>query len=635
MYYGLPVFITISPDEKNEGIMFRLMRVRQSDPAWIYDEELRSFAGPNSPKFLEEDIGRGHIPGYEARRAALAQKPQAAALGFRVHLTLLLRAAFGLRVCLRCPTCMSHGGRECQCGDLLGNSSSLEGGAFGRCCAAAWSVENQKQGPLHVHGHVVLECAHQHKSLAELAVLLEQRGRALYTEYINFKSHVCREEYTCPELWTPEKQAECEAAWPEYSTTPVLYTLPKCLGFQHDGSDGHRWLQEYKQFLFQIQCRKQHHIHLPDASGSRKPLPSCLDRAAKDLCKHGYPKTKQMAKQGCVVCPGMAEKLELPLSGRKNALGTLHGPRGDEYLNGTHGVLLALGRANSDVQVPYRLPICGVTHSEDCQAACLQRAETEKGWIAEMARAAQKAQAAQVGYQTDYANKGQGAALHECKEFGKGHQQLAEEKLKGESIGYVTRRHMQRLISDCCARGVVRGAVETENLNMQAADPNVCAAEMITSFPYVAFRGQTFLELVENSANREWSRLQYRVHVSKPIKEDVQAVAFQHTGLFYGFRGNDPRVLYLSPYEWVSQWEVVRKPCRMPGQRRIVDFSSNGALPTVLQCLGLPHGSTLRGEPHASNFTLNKAQSMPSIQSKTSENLNKAKSALAENTGMK
>lgn len=94
VYYGLPVFITISPDEKNEGIMFRLMRVRQSDPAWIYDEELRSFAGPNSPKFLEEDIGRGHIPGYEARRAALAQKPQAAALGFRVHLTLLLRAAF-------------------------------------------------------------------------------------------------------------------------------------------------------------------------------------------------------------------------------------------------------------------------------------------------------------------------------------------------------------------------------------------------------------------------------------------------------------------------------------------------------------------------------------------------------------
>ena len=44
-----------------------------------------------------------------------------------------------------------------------------------------------------------------------------------------------------------------------------------------------------------------------------------------------------------------------------------------------------------------------------------------------MARAAQKAQAAQVGYQTDYANKGQGAALHECREFAKGHQQLAEE----------------------------------------------------------------------------------------------------------------------------------------------------------------------------------------------------------------
>ena len=296
--------------------MFRLVRVRQSDPAWIYDEELRTFAGPNSPKFLEEDIGRGSIPGYDARRAALAQKPQAAALGFRVRL-MLLRAAFGLRVCLRCPTCMSHGGRECQRSDLLGNSSSLQGGTFGRCCAAAWSMENQKQGPLHVHGHIALECAHQQQEFGRI-------GRAAATSWARPLHRVHQLQKPClqrrvylPRDVDSRNSAECEAAWPEYATTPLLYTIPKCLGFQHDRSDGQRWLQQYKQFVFQVQCCKQHHIHLPDASGNRKPLPSCQDRTEKDKRKHGYPKTKQMVKQGCMVCPGMAEQLELPLSGRK------------------------------------------------------------------------------------------------------------------------------------------------------------------------------------------------------------------------------------------------------------------------------------------------------------------------------
>ena len=67
------------------------------------------------------------------------------------------------------------------------------------------------------------------------------------------------------------------------------------------------------------------------------------------LCKHGFPFKSQLCPMCCVVCPGMADVLGLPQVGRKNALGMLHGPRSDPNLNGSSGVLLAMGRDNSDV----------------------------------------------------------------------------------------------------------------------------------------------------------------------------------------------------------------------------------------------------------------------------------------------
>lgn len=146
----------------------------------------------------------------------------------------------------------------------------------------------------------------------------------------------------------------------------------------------------------------------------------------------------------------------MPTAGRKNALGSLHGPRSDAWLNGSHGVLLAMGRHNSDVQLPQRLPIQSATHCEECHEPCVSSVSTS-----EISRAAQTAQAAQVGYSTDYANKRQGVALHECREFSKGHRAMAETELQDAPAGYISRRHMQRVIADCFSRGCVRGSVET------------------------------------------------------------------------------------------------------------------------------------------------------------------------------
>ena len=62
---------------------------------------------------------------------------------------------------------------------------------------------------------------------------------------------------------------------------------------------------------------------------------------------------------------GLAEDMDMPVKGKRSALGRLWGPCNDPNLNGNHPALLAALRCNGDVQVPYRFPI-----TDDLHAAC-------------------------------------------------------------------------------------------------------------------------------------------------------------------------------------------------------------------------------------------------------------------------
>ena len=79
---------------------------------------------------------------------------------------------------------------------------------------------------------------------------------------------------------------------------------------------------------------------------------------------------------------------------------------------------------------------------------------------------------------------------------------------------------------------------------------NPCRTEMVTTFPFVTARGQDFLQLVEDGHCETVLRmLRYTTHTD--FSRKGEEVAFQHQGLLYGFRGEDNRVRYLSPYESV------------------------------------------------------------------------------------
>ena len=95
----------------------------------------------------------------------------------------------------------------------------------------------------------------------------------------------------------------------------------------------------------------------------------------------------------------------------------------------------------------------------------------------------------------------------EGKEWSKGHATLCEQ-CSHESIAYCSRRHSQRIISDCFARGILRTPNETVKLidGFKCLEPT--EAEMCVLTPFSTFSGEAFLSLVENRASQRAAALE-------------------------------------------------------------------------------------------------------------------------------
>eukprot|EP00973_Karenia_brevis_P094894 12424724-Karenia_brevis.AAC.1 len=136
---------------------------------------------------------------------------------------------------------------------------------------------------------------------------------------------------------------------------------------------------------------KQNRVHTVNAKGECVPLLQC--RRPDDPTKgKGDFRCKWLISQAVVLCNGLLKMMDMPSSGRRNKLGSFHGPQNGNNLNGTHPALSACLQCNSDVRLPYRLPICDQSHSPLCRENCLDKLN-----YAEMLEAAQTSQDAQAG----------------------------------------------------------------------------------------------------------------------------------------------------------------------------------------------------------------------------------------------
>ena len=129
----------------------------------------------------------------------------------------------------------------------------------------------------------------------------------------------------------------------------------------------------------------------------------------------GFPKKIHplYSKQPRVICPGIAKMLDLPVTGRRDMSGAIATTREDEYCSGTSPILAAAFQSNTDVQCPYRVPLCDATHETDCPSkACISSDPKE---IKKLCRKVQRAQKNISGYFGGYIGKSQPIGVYELK----------------------------------------------------------------------------------------------------------------------------------------------------------------------------------------------------------------------------
>ena len=567
--YGVPLFVTVSPDEAHQWLFVRMTRSRTCDPvrcASVFQEWMcgdQDFPPLDDIEFpIHVERLRRFLPGWQQRRTILARDPLASVDGFHVLLRLLLRHVFGVNICHLCPDCDKTAS---PCMDSSGSNAALLGGVFGRMEAVYVTIEAQKStGSLHGHMQCFLQCLHQHTPLTEIFDMSASQLEELRREYCNFQAHVGHSVYSGQTPSAVEAGiAAAEASWPEHALDTCMTSCPdyqrRSATSAMDTEEALQWQREYlEEDVVKLQYLKQHHYHpMCSETGERVPLRGCQKQDKKGICKSDFPRKEWLCTEAKVLCPCELRKHGFPMQGRKNRLGALHGPYGHPYLNPCHPAILATMRGgNNDVQVPYRLPYscakCGQT---------VPQAERRA-----IALAAQRAQDAQTGYCSDYCSKNQPMGFHEIKEFQKGHVAL-HASLKDASVQTLGKRHANRFLSDAYCKGLVRGQVECCNLRANHVDGQIVAAERISTANFVMFPGHAYVRVLEAMYGEQTATTARKTYVKT---QRVPGKGGQHlreamTVEAYGHRPSESACWWLSPYEFTMHWEVV--PARVPYSR--------------------------------------------------------------------
>ena len=264
----------------------------------------------------------------------MARDPPASVDGFRVLVLLVMEHLFGLLVCAQCPDCNLGSSPYTPCQDERGSSATLMGGVFGRMDAAYVTIEAQKStGSLHAHCQCFVQCLHQHTALEEIFRLGAKKLEELRTSYLTYSGHVMHGVY--------EGHSQEEASWPEHKNEqsmierPMYQRLPAVCADSGDAAEAMSWAMEYlKDDVARLQFLKQHHYHPINAeTGERMPLHGCQKGDKAGVCKSDFPRQAWRTERGMVLCPCQAEAHGMASQGRKNRIGALHGPYGNEWLS--------------------------------------------------------------------------------------------------------------------------------------------------------------------------------------------------------------------------------------------------------------------------------------------------------------
>ncbi|CAL1151362.1 unnamed protein product, partial [Cladocopium goreaui] len=519
-----PIFMTLSPTTRHNALCLRLSRYRQHDPG------AGPLSGKHVPRVWEKAEVIVPVPEYETRRQTTVRDPWAVDTAFQCMVRFVFAELLGIRMCFRCP--------NCSCRDALGQSTHPMGGILGLVLGFCGAIEYQKNSNPHFHANVYVATVWQQplKKLAQkiqaTAITLEELFR--YQAWLHNESHFNLEQHEAlfPALekkWMqnfPGTEHDRLCLWPAFvaaDTTPSPW-LPqvadggplrvgRCSSPAHAAesqnsaaptaaanpkdlqTDAIRYRQLYQTAVQVKLSHQQHHMHTWDAKHQcHVPLPACQKKDAPNKCKHGFPKT--ICDVARVVCRGNARKFRQSTAGRRNALGCVLNPRDNQWLSGTMHAFTLMFMGNSHTGINFRIPLLPETHE-------LQQA------------------AKHLSYLDITPEKGA-----EAKHY---------------------RKVLHRVCGDLEFRCSVRPLTEEVMLAGFWDGDEPTSAECIRSFAVIPFVGCEWIAQYDKAKE-----------VRHRVKPTHHRQAHLKSSDLYGWRGQDPRLRYLSPWEFTALWEVQR-----------------------------------------------------------------------------
>ncbi|CAE8629629.1 unnamed protein product, partial [Polarella glacialis] len=597
--------------------------ILDADERWEQYPQLMSADQPS----LEESAREGdeiivELPEYEFRRLVLAKQPLSVVDAFCVGCKIVLPRALGFRMCPLCPHCNADGSLH-PCQDEFGSNMMPMGGILGGCETIGGAVEYQRLGEPHFHGLPAVVSVFQHNTWAGVARLIE--ARLLDVEAVKaFQSWLFRVEHFDQKAHEADIGA-LEKQWPQFGdrSHDPLARLPRYVAavdrapplgtpaaenrwlaraaekrqamrsvlrlagvsaklcrttilvdlvaeFAEETREGRErifcfdWLLLLReavtyqstyyrdvQFVF---SRAQRHIHKA-GQDAKKQL---FEQQRHKLCKARLPKKKQLTIEAKLVCPGVAQKHDLRVSGRRNALCSILGKRGCVWFSGTAPGLAACLRCNTNTSPNFRVPLMPQTHEPSCEKDCLQKAPSVK----KVCLIAQRALKQLTGYFAGYTCKRQPIGKYELQQSQQSLNFL-QQKMQTESRGVQVSKVTNRMLSDLEGKGTLRTAAEEVNLAANMNENDVMDAEFIRTFRTQDFYGQRLLARLQLEQRRRDDQRQNAWLPVRRVQKPGDNVLFYPYAEAYGFRPQDNRVWYLSPWEFSMLWRAVQlhPPC--------------------------------------------------------------------------
>ena len=361
--YGTGVFITISPSERHSGLTLRLIRKRANDPWLKYGEPdfkdlMRKVAAVDYPSLetvTQEWADTNHceyaevaLPEYKLRRQVISNDILCCVEAFLVLVKVVLATLLGIRMCPKCPHCNANDSKN-PCQDLFGSNMDTFGGIFGGCDGFGGAVESQRGATLHIHLIAYIISLFQHLTLARISEMIEEKLLSVaalerYMEWVSMHEHL---DQALHEQHVEDLEKQWRQNYKNSSNDALGYVPSFVFNDEHatmwDGADmssvaedAAAYMTSYRTSGQFVLSRTNHHIHPKDRhTGERVPLNACIAKGQKKtkvkICKHGAPWTNQCTRRTKLVCPGIARKHKLKVSGQRNALGSFIVRRRDPW----------------------------------------------------------------------------------------------------------------------------------------------------------------------------------------------------------------------------------------------------------------------------------------------------------------